>query len=57
MVDADFTKEISLTEISRHKFKLDDDEVTNAATTEGLYKIMKIIMYKMGIIYKRQDYY
>jgi hypothetical protein len=27
VVDADFTKEVSLTEIARHKFKLDDDEV------------------------------
>ena len=42
VVDADFTKEHSLTEIARHKFKLDAEEVTDFINTEGIFKIIKV---------------
>ena len=39
---ADFTKEISLTNIAGHKFKLDSDELEAMIGTEGILKICKV---------------
>ena len=52
---ADFTKEISLTSITNHKFKLDQEEVTSVFGTEGILKICKVMMYKIGLTYKRME--
>ena len=42
VVEADFSKEISLTEIARHKFKLEQDEATELINNEGIFKIIKV---------------
>lgn len=39
---ADFTGEMSLTNISNHKFKLDEAELTAMISTEGILKICKV---------------
>jgi len=52
---ADFTKEISLTTISGHKFKLDEEEMNAMIGNEGILKICKVMMYKIGLTYKRME--
>jgi len=52
---ADFTKEISLTNISGHKFKLDEEEMNAMIGNEGILKICKVMMYKIGLTYKRME--
>lgn len=52
---ADFTKEISLTKIAHHKYKLDPEEIQASLGTEEILKICKVIMYKLGLTYKRMD--
>ena len=42
VTEADFAKEISLTTISSHKFKLDNEEVEAMIGTEGILKICKV---------------
>jgi len=54
---ADFTKEIQLQNIAGHKFKLDEDELNAMIGTEGILKICKVMMYKIGLTYKRMDIY
>ena len=54
---ADFTQEISLTKVANHKFKLDGAEIEAMIGTEGILKICKVLMYKVGLTYKRMDIY
>ena len=54
---ADFTKEVQLHKLANHKFKLDDDEINAMIGTEGILKICKTMMYKIGLTYKRMDIY
>ena len=54
---ADFTKEINLNKLAAHKFRLDDDEMNAMIGTEGILKICKVMMYKIGLTYKRMDIY
>ena len=39
---ADFTQDLSLTKISSHKFKLDEEELNSLIGTEGILKICKV---------------
>ena len=39
---ADFSQEISLTDIAKHKFKLDSAELDALIGTEGILKICKV---------------
>ena len=55
MTEADFTGDVSLTKLAKHRFKLDDDEQEVAFTIEQVLKILKVMMYKIGICYKRQE--
>ena len=52
---ADFSKEFQLHKISEHKFKLDQDEENAMIGTDGILKICKVMMYKIGLTYKRMD--
>ena len=54
---ADFTKEISLTKIAHHKYKLEPEEIQASLGSEEILKICKVIMYKLGLTYKRMDIY
>ena len=46
-----------MTKISSHKFKLDANELDAMIGTEGILKICKVLMYKIGLTYKRMDIY
>jgi len=48
---------VQLHKIAGHKFKLDDDEVNAMIGSEGILKICKVMMYKLGLTYKRMDIY
>ena len=48
---------MQLHKLANHKFKLDDDEMNAMITTEGILKICKTMMYKIGLTYKRMDIY
>lgn len=50
-------KEVQLHKIADHKFKLDEDETNAMISTEGILKICKVMMYKIGLTYKRMDIY
>jgi len=39
---ADFSKDLSLTSITNHKFKLDAEELNAMIGTEGILKICKV---------------
>ena len=54
---ADFTKEVQLQKIAQHKFRLDEEEINAMIGTEGILKICKVMMYKIGLTYKRMDIY
>ena len=43
--------------IADHKFKLDDEETNAMIRPEGILKICKVMMYKIGLTYKRMDIY
>ena len=55
VVDADFTKDLSLANMANHKFRLDSEEVNSIHGSEGILKICKVLMYKIGLSYKRQE--
>jgi len=55
VVDVDMTKEISLLTLANHPFKLDSDEESMMMSIGGLMKVMKVIMYKVGLNGKRMD--
>ena len=42
VTNADFSQEISLKDIAKHKFRLNQDEVSDFINTEGLLKIIKV---------------
>ena len=53
----DFTKEVQLQKISQHKFRLDPEEESAMISQEGVLKICKVMLYKIGLTYKRMDIY
>ena len=55
VTEADFTDEISLTQLANHKFRLDPEEAAKIHGNEGILKICKVMMYKIGLSYKRQE--
>ncbi len=55
IIEADFTKEISLKELGDYPFYLEADEIIEDFDQQILCKIIKILMYKIGLLYKRQD--
>ena len=54
LVEADFEKEISLVEIMKHPFQLNEEE-QNVIDVDQILKIVKVLMYKIGLGYKRQE--
>jgi hypothetical protein len=54
---ADFSKEISLMSLAQHRFRLDQDEMNELTSFEHVAKVIKVLMYKIGLTYKRQDLY
>ena len=54
---ADFSKEISLMSLAQHRFRLDQDEMNELTSFEHVSKVIKVLMYKIGLTYKRQDLY
>ena len=57
LTEADFTQEMSLTKLAGHKFRLDQEELDAMIGTEGLMKICRVMLYKIGLTYKRMDIY
>lgn len=55
VVKADFSKEFSLAKITNHPFKLDQEEFAATMGNEGIYKICKVLLYKVGLTYKRME--
>ena len=43
--------------IAQHKFRLDEEEQNALIGTDGILKICKVMMYKIGLTYKRMDIY
>ena len=42
VTNADFTREVSLAKIAKHRFRLDDDEISYSYNNETLLKILKV---------------
>jgi hypothetical protein len=55
ITEADFCKEFNLKELALHPFQMDDENEQQLGLQE-LFKIMKVMVYKIGLAYKRQDY-
>ena len=54
MTKADFTGELNMAELANHKFKIDADEAAQIhGGADGVLKICKVLMYKIGLTYKR----
>ena len=51
----DMLKEFSLTKITQHRFKIDAEEMQFIHSFEHVAKLFKVLMYKIGLAYKRQD--
>jgi len=55
VVDADFSQEFSLQRITEHKFRVDYDEAAELKSFDHVAKLMKVLVYKIGLSYKRQE--
>lgn len=55
IVHADFQKEFSLARITSNRFRLDPEELATIKNFEDMAKIVKVLVYKIGLTYKRQD--
>jgi hypothetical protein len=55
VVDADFSQEFSLQKITEHKFRVDYDEAAELKSFDHVAKLMKVLVYKIGLSYKRQE--
>ena len=55
VTEADFSKDLQLHKIAHHRFQLDSEEKQALIGTEGILKICKVMMYKIGLTYKRMD--
>ena len=53
VVEADFSKDLSLAEIAKDRFKLDPTETSQIHGQDEVLKICKVLMYKIGLTYKR----
>lgn len=43
--------------LAQHRFRLDQDEMNELTSFEHVSKVIKVLMYKIGLTYKRQDLY
>lgn len=43
--------------LAQHRFRLDQDEMNELTSFEHVAKVIKVLMYKIGLTYKRQDLY
>ena len=41
--------------MAQHRFRLDPDEISELKTFEHVAKVIKVLIYKIGLTYKRQD--
>lgn len=57
ILEADFTEEMQLHKVADHRFKLEEDEENAMIDINGVLKICKVLMYKIGLTYKRMDIY
>lgn len=55
VVDADFAQEFSLAKITENKFRVDYDEAAELKSFDHVAKLMKVLIYKIGLSYKRQE--
>lgn len=44
-----------MAKITQNRFKLDADEMDSIKNFEDMAKIVKVLVYKIGLTYKRQD--
>ena len=51
----DMLQEFSLAKVTQHRFKIDIDEAECVSSFEHVAKLMKVLVYKIGLAYKRQD--
>eukprot|EP00347_Sterkiella_histriomuscorum_P004867 403358786 len=57
LVKLDFSEEISIKKLIDLPFKVTDQDEELALNQLNLIKLIKIILYKLGLTYKRQDYF
>mmetsp|Transcript_681 Transcript_681/g.735 ORF Transcript_681/g.735 Transcript_681/m.735 type:complete len:110 (+) Transcript_681:1641-1970(+) len=57
LVDMDLTGDVTVKKLLEIPYEVDGEDEDLNLTMQGFLKVIKMLMYKLGLTYKRQDYF